>query len=116
MQCVECKIDSGKSLRENVIQSVGNLKLGCQWTFQQDSDPKHTSKSTQAWFWKDWKNLEWLSQSPDLNPIRNLWWDLMTAVVARKPKNISELEIIAHEEWTKIPQELCQKLKQKLAL
>ncbi|KAF7645443.1 hypothetical protein LDENG_00204490, partial [Lucifuga dentata] len=59
---------------------------------------------------KSWKILEWLSQSPDLNPIENLWWDLKKAVAARKPKNINELEAIAHEEWTKIPQERCQKL------
>ena len=31
-------------------------------------------------------------------------------VAACKPKNISELEATAHEEWAKIPQERCQKL------
>ncbi|KAF7653672.1 hypothetical protein LDENG_00080200 [Lucifuga dentata] len=59
---------------------------------------------------KSWKILEWSSQSPDLNPIENLRWDLKKAVAARKPKNINELEAIAHEEWGKIPQERCQKL------
>jgi len=30
-------------------------------------------------------------------------------VAAHKPKNITELEAIAHEEWAKIPQKcLCQ--------
>ena len=46
-------------------------------------------------------------ESPDLNPIENLWWDLKKAVVARKPKNITELEAYAHEEWAKIPKERC---------
>uniref|UniRef100_A0A8C5QAL0 Transposase n=1 Tax=Leptobrachium leishanense TaxID=445787 RepID=A0A8C5QAL0_9ANUR len=36
-------------LDDNVIQSVTNLRLGRRWTFQQDNDPKHTSKSTRAW-------------------------------------------------------------------
>jgi len=45
-----------------------------------------------------------------LNPIENLWWDLNKAVAARKPKNIIELEAIAHEEWAKINQKCCQKL------
>lgn len=34
----------------------------------------------------------------------------MKAVAARKPKNISKLQTIGHEEWPKIPQERCQKL------
>jgi len=45
-----------------------------------------------------------------LNPIENLWWDLKRVVAACKPKNITELEAIAHEEWAKIPQKRCQKL------
>ncbi|KAI8522083.1 hypothetical protein Bbelb_018370 [Branchiostoma belcheri] len=98
-------------LAKNVSKSVKQLKLGRRWTFQQDNDPKHTSKSTKAWLEKKgWKVLEWPSQSPDLNPIENLWWDLKKAIAARKPKNIAELETFAHEEWAKIPKERCQKL------
>ena len=102
-------------LGENVMPSVRKLKVGRHWTFQQDNflilDPKHTSKSTKAWFQKrSWKILEWPSQSPDLKPIENLWWELKKAVASRKPKNISELEAFAHEEWAKIPQEHSQKL------
>jgi len=40
-------------------------------------------------------------QSPDLNPIENLWWDLKKSVAARKSKNITELEANTHEEWAK---------------
>lgn len=61
--------------------------------------PINTSKSTGAGFQeKFWKILQWLSQSPDLNPTKDLCWDLKKAVAACKCKNINELETITQKE------------------
>ena len=37
-------------LNENLTAPSRKLKMGRGWTFQQDNDPKHTSKSTQKLF------------------------------------------------------------------
>ncbi len=56
------------------------------------------------------KVLEWPSQSPDLNPIDNLWRELKLRVAKHQPRNLNDLERICKEEWDKIPPEMCANL------
>ena len=55
-------------------------------------------------------DLEWPSQSPDLNPIEHLWRDLKIAVQQRSPSSLTEREGICREEWEKLPKYRCGKL------
>jgi hypothetical protein len=104
---IEGKMNGAKYreiLDENLLQNAQDLRLGRRFTFQQDNDPKHTAKRTQVWLWdKSLNVLEWLSQSPYLNPIEHLWRDLKIAVQRRSPSNLTELERIYREEWEKLP-------------
>uniref|UniRef100_A0A8C5QR36 Tc1-like transposase DDE domain-containing protein n=1 Tax=Leptobrachium leishanense TaxID=445787 RepID=A0A8C5QR36_9ANUR len=70
--------------------------------FQHYKDSKHSSKSTKEWLHQKIKVLEWPSQSPDLNPMENLWGDLKRAVHGRCPHNLTDLECFCKEEWANI--------------
>ena len=98
-------------LQENIQPSVKKLGLGRRFRFQQDNDPKHCAKITKKWFEQNRICvLDWLRQSPDLNPIEHLWRDLKIAVHKRSPSDLKELEQFCKEEWAKLPVGRCRKL------
>ena len=82
------------------------------YRFMQDNDPKHTSRRAQAFF--EEKNINWWQtppESPDLNPIEDLWHELKFFLESKvKPWNKQELVDGIKKFWTKkVSAEKCAK-------
>ncbi len=93
-------------------QFPGHQKRG-RPLFQQDNARPHTAKVTTNFFTEHGiRVLDWPAQSPDLNPIENLWHEVKKTVYRYrpKPKNLTELDDIVLQAWQDIPPELCRQL------
>ena len=80
--------------------------------FMQDGAPCHRSKIVTNLLMKnDINKFDWPGNSPDLNPIENVWTVLKDKVAEKQPTNLENLQSAFEEVWTKeITSEYCQKL------
>ena len=81
------------------------------YRFQQDNDPKHTSKYAQQYYLEN--DINWWktpAESPDLNPIENVWASLKYYLRYNyKPTNMATLESGIKEFWKMMTPELCSR-------
>lgn len=80
----------------------------CYIIFQEDNDPKHTANVVVKQWWADQQltRMEWPSQSPDLNPIENLWSLLDKAARDRRPNTDQELFESLNVAWNALEPDL----------
>jgi len=78
-------------------------KFGRLWRLQMDNDPKHKSRVAQEFLSREVPEvIDWPSNSPDANPVENLWSIIKRRVEKGKPTNLEELNKFLHEEWNNI--------------
>jgi transposase len=99
----------------NILQTqllpAAQSMYGKNWRLQQDNDPKHTSRVAKDFIATNGiRAIDWPSNSPDLNPIENMWQIVKNNVEKRMPKDISELTKFMVEEWEAIPDETVNNL------
>uniref|UniRef100_A0A914V505 Transposase n=1 Tax=Plectus sambesii TaxID=2011161 RepID=A0A914V505_9BILA len=77
---------------EEVLKPYPEDVLPLNWIYQQNNDPKHRARIVQQWFMTNQiRVLDWSSQSPDLNPIKNLCSFIQKEVQKHQPRNLDDL-------------------------
>ncbi|KAJ4440904.1 hypothetical protein ANN_10751 [Periplaneta americana] len=102
-------------LKQNLQQSAEKMGVGSYYQFQHDNDPKHTALNVKLWLlYNTPKSLNTPPQSPDLNPIENLWWELEKRVQKHHVTSTSELKAALIQEWSNISSSITNKLVQSM--
>ncbi|CAK9827896.1 Transposable element Tc1 transposase [Anthophora retusa] len=107
-----------KILEEHAAPS-GIRILGEGFTFQEDNDPKHSSRLCRSVLNElegnnILKRMVWPPQSPDLSPIELLWDELDRKAKAQSPTSKEDLWQKLRQCWSEITPEILEKLLERM--
>lgn len=101
-------------LLNDVLEDSFNMS-GAEF-FMQDGAPCHTAKSVKGWlndaavpYFNDWPG-----QSPDINPIENLWAIIKQRLRSKDTSSLPNLKKSIQEVWDNIPKEMLENLSLSL--
>lgn len=95
------------------LEEIGpNLAAGNRkWIFMQDSAPPHAANSTRQYLAaRQIQVLDWPGNSPDLNPIENLWAKVQRSLPRNLPRNEGELWTRVQTAWAEVSVEYLRTL------
>ena len=98
-------------LEHFMLPSAEKLYGDEDFVFQHDLAPAHSAKTTGKWF-TDYgiTVLNWPANSPDLNPIENLWDILKRKLRDARPNTLDELKAAIEASWASITPQQCHRL------
>ncbi len=89
-------------LNENMIVEM-NIHYPDDWYFMQDNASCHTSRSTREWLEsKGVRIIEWAANSPDLNPIENIWGMMKKIIEQEDPVGLEAFKRLVLKLWADI--------------
>lgn len=98
-------------LRQTLLPFLENVVPRCQCRFMQDNDPKHTSGKAQEFLIAE--SINWWktpAESPDCNPIENVWHELKEYLRREvKPRTKEQLIQGLLAFWATVDVPKCQK-------
>ena len=100
------------SYQETLKTHLLPLLRGRKLVFQQDNAPAHRAKTTQEFATLHAIDIlpSWPPNSPDLNPIENLWAMVKKRIRIATTASAAELQRVIEEKWHSIPQRVVDTL------
>ncbi len=87
-------------LEHFILPSADKLYGDADFIFQQDLGPAYTAKGTKSWFNDNCVTvLDWPVNSPDLNPIENLWVIVKRKMRDTRPNDADDLKAAIKATW-----------------
>ena len=100
-----------KEIMKDVMLPYARCVMPPQWVFQHDNDPKHTARIVKKFLQDESVNVMfWPAQSPDLNPIENLWENVNRRIRREKCSRLDNLWEQIEKAWYETPVVECEKL------
>ncbi|GBO34693.1 hypothetical protein AVEN_175958-1 [Araneus ventricosus] len=98
-------------LKQNLKQSAEKMGILPHYKFYQDNDPKHNAHICRLWaLYHCIQVIRTPTQSPNLNPIENIWGHLNNRIRKFKISSKNELREKLMSEWDKIEGNVCANL------
>lgn len=100
-----------KNILANDMLTYAHEHMSDSFVFQHDNDPKHTSRLVKGFLRESDVNvLDWPAQSPDLNPIENLWGHVQQQLKGRNGGSADKVYANIEDIWKNIPLDYMQRL------